>query len=192
MGEGLFTGEDGLERCWWGVRPEIYARYHDTEWGVPVVDEVRLFEKICLEGFQSGLSWLTILNKRENFRAAFDGFDFEKVAEYGAADVERLLRDAGIVRHRKKITSTINNAARARELRDEFGSLAIYFWRWEPAPEERPARMDQETLRAISTTREATALSRDLRRRGWSFIGPTTAYAFMQAMAYLQHRLHHR
>ncbi|MEX2318256.1 MAG: DNA-3-methyladenine glycosylase I, partial [Bauldia sp.] len=174
----LIVGEDGKRRCFWGASMPEYAAYHDREWGRPVVDDKRLFEKICLEGFQSGLSWLTILRKRENFRAAFAGFDFEKVARFGARDVNRLLKDAGIVRHRGKIESTINNAKRALDLVDERGSLAAYFWSFEPDPKSRPGTFDWETLRAMSTTPESTALSKDLKKRGWSFVGPTTVYAF--------------
>jgi len=181
-GTGLITGDDGLVRCFWHGNLEDYRRYHDDEWGNPVSDDRRLFEKICLEGFQSGLSWLTILRKRENFRAAFAGFDFEKVAQFGEDDVARLLADAGIVRHRGKIVSTINNAARAIDLKAEFGSLARYFWSFEPTPEERPARMDYATLRANPTSPTSVRLSKDLRKRGWTFVGPTTVYAFMQAM----------
>lgn len=160
----------------------MYVSYHDEEWGRPVVDDRRLFEKICLEGFQSGLSWLTILRKREHFRAAFDGFDPQRVARYGARDVTRLLGNAGIVRHRGKIESTINNAKQALALADEFGSIAAYAWSWEPSPEERPVRVTWDVLRAMPTTARSTALSKDLKRRGWSFVGPTTIYAFMQAM----------
>ena len=180
--DGLVVGEDGRTRCAWHGGLEDYRRYHDEEWGHPVTDDYRLFEKICLEGFQSGLSWLTILRKREGFRAAFAGFDFDRVAEFGEADVERCVADPGIVRHRGKIVSTINNARRAQALRDEFGSLARYFWSFEPKPEERPARMDWETLRATPTTPASTRLSKDLKKRGWTFVGPTTVYAFMQAM----------
>ncbi len=179
---GLITGEDGKTRCFWpGTLPD-YLAYHDEEWGFPVTNDHRLFEKICLEGFQSGLSWLTILRKRENFRAAFAGFDFEKVARFGDVDIERLLGDKGIVRHRGKITSTINNANRAIELRDEFGSLASYFWSFEPPQAERPDLMDWETLKANPITEASKRLSKDLKKRGWSFVGPTTVYAFMQAM----------
>ena len=167
-------------RCWWAGTDADYVEYHDHEWGRPVDDDIRLFEKICLEGFQSGLSWITILRKRENFRAAFDGFDFEKVARYGDNDVARLLDDAGIVRHRGKIESTINNAARAIELADEFGSLGAYFWSWEPRqPEGEPT---SDGWPVPSTTPTSTALAKDLKKRGWSFVGPTTVYAFMQAM----------
>ena len=179
---GIITGEDGKDRCFWhGNLPE-YQRYHDEEWGRPVVNDIRLFEKICLEGFQSGLSWLTILRKRENFRAAFAGFDFEKVAKFGEADIERCLADAGIIRHRGKIVSTINNANRAIELRDEFGSLARYFWSHEPTAAERPEVFDLAHLRANPTTAASVRISKDLKKRGWTFVGPTTVYAFMQAM----------
>lgn len=179
---GLIADGNGLVSCFWHGGLEDYRRYHDEEWGRPVTDDARLFEKICLEGFQSGLSWLTILRKREAFRAAFAGFDFEKVARFGADDVERLVADAGIVRHRGKIVSTINNAARAVEMKAEFGSLARYFWSFEPKPEERPALFDYETLRANPTTPASVRLSKDLKKRGWTFVGPTTVYAFMQAM----------
>lgn len=145
-------------------------------------DDRRLFEKICLEGFQAGLSWLTILNKREAFRRGFAEFDIEQVARFGEAESKRLLLDAGIVRHRGKIASTINNAQRAMELRKEFGSLAVYFWRFEPAPDTRPQQITRQTMSGITTSPQSIALSKDLRRRGWSFVGPTTMYAFMQAM----------
>lgn len=179
---GLIEGQDSRLRCFWAGDRQDYLHYHDHEWGRPVDNDIRLFEKICLEGFQSGLSWLTILRKRDNFRAAFAGFDFDKVASFGDADVERLVQDAGIIRHRGKITSTINNAKRALELRDEYGSLAAYFWSHEPGPDQRPKRCDWETLRTITKTDESTAMSKDLKKRGWSFVGPTTVYAFMQAM----------
>jgi DNA-3-methyladenine glycosylase I len=181
-GTGLITGDDGKDRCFWhGNLPE-YLRYHDEEWGRPVINDIRLFEKICLEGFQSGLSWLTILRKRENFRAAFAGFDFEKVALFDDADIERCVGDAGIIRHRGKIVSTINNARRAIEMRGEFGSLAHYFWSHEPQPDDRPAMVDYPTLSANPTTPTSVRISKDLKKRGWSFVGPTTVYAFMQAM----------
>lgn len=186
---GIIIGEDGKGRCFWHGGLEDYRRYHDEEWGRPVTDDVRLFEKICLEGFQSGLSWLTILRKRENFRAAFAGFDMEKVAEFGAEDVERLVADAGIIRHRGKIVSTINNAVRAIELRSEFGSLAKFFWSFEPDPQERPEVMDLATLRANPTTAVSVRLSKLLKKRGWTFVGPTTVYAFMQAMGMVNDHL---
>jgi DNA-3-methyladenine glycosylase I len=179
---GLVEGPDGVTRCAWHGNLPDYLAYHDNEWGRPVADDVRLFEKICLEGFQSGLSWLTILRKRENFRAAFAGFDFDEVADFTDRDVERLLQDAGIVRHRGKIVSTINNARRARELVAEAGSLAAWFWRFEPGPDERPKKLDWATLRAMPTTPTSTHISKELKRRGWTFVGPTTVYAFMQAM----------
>lgn len=186
---GLTTGEDGRRRCWWGAEPEIYIGYHDEEWGRPVTDDTRLFEKICLEGFQSGLSWLTILRKREGFRAAFAGFDFHRVASFGEADVARLLGDAGIVRHRGKIESTINNARHAVEMANEEGSLAAYFWRHVPPASERPVRMDRESLSALGQSPTSTRLSKDLKKRGWSFVGPTTCYAFMQAMGLVNDHL---
>ncbi len=179
---GLVTGEDGRRRCAWGASTADYVGYHDHEWGRPVTDGPRLFEKICLEGFQSGLSWLTILRKRENFRKAFAGFDFHRVARFKEKDVARLLADAGIVRHRGKIVSTINNAACAVELEREAGSLAAYFWRFEPEATTWAKQADRETFTILSQTIESIALSKDLKKRGWSFVGPTTCYAFMQAM----------
>jgi DNA-3-methyladenine glycosylase I len=171
-----------VNRCWWCGSDPLYVEYHDLEWGKPVTDDRRLFEKVCLEGFQAGLSWLTILRKRENFRRAFVNFDIDRVARFTARDVTRLLGDVGIIRHRGKIESTINNAQRAIELRGECGSLSKYFWRWEPAPASRPRRITRETLMGMATTPESVALSKDLRKRGWTFVGPTTIYAFMQAM----------
>jgi DNA-3-methyladenine glycosylase I len=181
--------EAKLKRCWWCGSDPLYVRYHDEEWGRPVKDDDRLFEKICLEGFQSGLSWLTILRKRENFRAAFAGFDFHKVGAFKEEDIFRLLADPGIVRHRGKIVSTVNNARRAVELRDEFGSLAKFFWSFEPRVEERPERMDLATLRANPTTPVSISLSKALKKRGWTFVGPTTVYAFMQAMGLVNDHL---
>ena len=169
-----------MKRCWWPGEDELYVRYHDQEWGRPVVDDRRLFEKICLEGFQSGLSWITILRKRENFRTAFKNFEPAIVARFGARDVARLVKDAGIIRHRGKIESTINNAKCALELIDEKGSLAAYFWSWEPETTGRPKTFSRGTI--VSTTPESIALSKDLKARGWTFVGPTTCYAFMQAM----------
>lgn len=187
--EGLFADEAGCPRCTWCQATPFYRRYHDSEWGFPVADDRRLFEKICLEGFQSGLSWLTILNKREGFRAAFANFDAEKVAAFDAHDVERLVQDAAIVRHRGKITSTINNAQRVLELRREFGSLAHYVWRYEPAAADRPARITREVARTLSTSAASIAMSKDLKKRGWTFVGPTTVYAFMQAMGLVNDHL---
>jgi DNA-3-methyladenine glycosylase I len=172
--ENVVIGDDGVARCWWAVGDPLYKPYHDDEWGRPVDDDVRLFEKLTLEGFQSGLSWLTILRKRENFRQAFRGFDIETVARFGARDVRRLLADSGIVRNRAKIEATINNARRCSETIEELGSFAAYVWGFEPS--ERPPRLD------LTTSDEAIAMSKDLRRRGWTFVGPTTAYSFMQAM----------
>lgn len=186
---GLITGEDGRTRCFWPGDLPDYLAYHDAEWGRPVTDDTRLFEKICLEGFQAGLSWLTILRKRENFRAGFAGFDFRKVALFDDADIERLVADKGIIRHRGKIASTINNAKRAIEMVDEFGSLAAYFWAHEPGPDERPAVVDYATLTANPTTAVSTRISKDLKKRGWSFVGPTTVYAFMQAMGLVNDHL---
>ncbi len=171
----VLPGPDSKHRCRWCLATPEYLRYHDTEWGFPVDDDRRLFEKICLEGFQSGLSWRTILDKRENFRAAFDGFDFRKVAHYDDADVARLLADAGIVRHRGKIEAAIGNARRACEMVDKHGSLAAWFWRFEPPATEVAAE-------PVSTSPESIAISKELKKLGWRFVGPTTVYAFMQAM----------
>jgi len=189
MDHGLVAAEDGRQRCWWCGDDPLYRDYHDREWGRVVTDDHRLFEKICLEGFQSGLSWLTILRKRENFRAAFAGFDPERVARFGPSDVERLLGDAGIIRHRGKIESTINNAERALELRREYGGLINYFTTFLPDPAERPERLDRATLGGLGKTAESLALSKDLKKRGWRFVGPTTCYAFMQAMGLVNDHL---
>ena len=180
--ERVVAGEDGVARCFWGSSPPEYQAYHDTEWGFPVDDDRRLFEKLVLEGFQSGLSWLTILRKRDNFRQAFAGFDFDRVARFGKKDVERLLRNAGIVRHRGKIEAAINNAQRAVELVDEEGSLAAYVWRFEPEDSSRPKRLTWDVLLEMAQTPESKALAKDMKKRGWRFVGPTTVYAFMQAM----------
>jgi len=169
-------GPDGRPRCRWCLSTPEYLSYHDTEWGFPVRDDRRLFEKLCLEGFQSGLSWRTILTKRQNFRAAFHDFDFDRIAAFDEADVTRLLADAGIVRHRGKIEAVINNARRAQELVRKEGSLAAYVWHYEPKPEELSAPQTQ------STSPASIALSKDLKKRGWKFVGPTTVFAFMQAM----------
>ncbi len=169
-----FIAPDGKPRCQWcGSAPE-FLDYHDNEWGFPVDDDIRLFEKLCLESFQSGLSWRTILAKRENFRAAFQHFDFNRVARFGAKDVERLLKDAGIVRHRGKIEAVINNAKRAQELVKQEGSLAGYFWRFEAKNPAQP--------QTASSSEESIALSKALKKMGWKFVGPTTVFAFMQAM----------
>lgn len=179
--DGLVTGPDGVARCWWPGTDPSYVRYHDEEWGFPVRDDRRLFEKLSLESFQSGLSWLTILRKRDAFRRAFHDFDPGRVAHYGAADVRRLLANAGIVRHRGKIEATIGNAGRVLEIAEEKGSLAAYVWSFEPGPQDRPARISRDAVRELTDTPASRALSADLRRRGWRFLGPTTAYAFMQA-----------
>lgn len=189
MDPGLTRGADGRVRCFWSGSDPLYQRYHDREWGRPVRSDVRLFEKLSLEGFQSGLSWITILRKRENFRAAFAGFDLDAVAGFKARDVNRLLRNAGIVRHRGKIESTINNAKRALELREEFSSLARFIWSFEPPPSARPDAIDWPTLRSMSQTEASRRLSKDLKMRGFSFVGPTTAYAFMQAMGLVNDHL---
>jgi DNA-3-methyladenine glycosylase I len=187
--EPVVLGEDGVSRCFWGAGSDEYRAYHDTEWGFPVTDDRRLFEKLCLEGFQAGLSWLTILRKRDAFRRAFSDFDFERVARFGQRDVELLLHDASIVRHRGKIESTINNAARCVELVDAEGSLAAYVWRFEPRPESRPKRLTREALAELAMTPESRALAKDLKQRGWTFVGPTTVYAFMQAMGLVNDHL---
>lgn len=185
---GLRTDPKGVVRCWWCDSADDYREYHDREWGFPVVDDQRLFEKLCLEGFQSGLSWLTILRKRDNFRRAFREFDFESLAKRPPS-VDKLLLDAGIVRHRGKIESTLDNALRARELVREFGSLAAYFWRFEPDADARPTEVTWPALVQMPKTPASIALSKDLKKRGWSFVGPTTMYAFMQAMGLVNDHL---
>jgi DNA-3-methyladenine glycosylase I len=188
--DGLLRGDDKLTRCAWCMGSDEYVAYHDSEWGFPVREDRRLFEKISLEGFQSGLSWLTILRKRENFRRAFADFDIERVARFTSRDVTRLLHDAGIVRHRGKIESTINNAKRCCDLVDEFGTLANYVWQFEPEPRLRPKTITWDTLKALAASSESHALSKGLRARGWTFVGPTTMYAFMQAMGLVNDHLH--
>jgi len=178
----LHTAEDGITRCSWAKDHLDYRNYHDVEWGRPVSNDFQLFEKICLEGFQSGLSWLTILRKRENFRQAFANFDFNKIADYNEDNVSQLLQNSGIIRHRGKIEATINNAQRALELVEEFGSLAAYIWGWEPASRESHIGKGEYSHPIPSITRTSELLSKDLKNRGWKFFGPTTAYAFMQAM----------
>ena len=187
LAAGLARGPDDRPRCAWGVSTPDYVAYHDAEWGFPVRDDRRLFEKLSLEGFQSGLSWLTILRKREAFRAAFANFEIAKLARFNGHDVNRLLRDAGIVRHRGKIESTINNAKRALELVEEHGSLASYIWTFVPPADERPRTMNRAAM--MATTATSTRLSKDLKHRGWSFVGPTTMYAFMQAMGLVDDHL---
>ena len=178
----VHTAEDGITRCSWAKDQLDYRNYHDVEWGRPVSNDFQLFEKICLEGFQSGLSWLTILRKRENFRQAFANFDFNKIADYNEDNVSQLLDNSGIIRHRGKIEATINNAQRALELVEEFGSLAAYIWGWEPASRESHIGKGEYSHPIPSITRTSQLLSKDLKNRGWKFFGPTTAYAFMQAM----------
>ena len=185
MTTGIQLGDDGITRCWWAGSDPLYVDYHDKEWGFTVRNDTRLFEKLCLEGFQAGLAWITILRKRENFRAAFKGFDIPTVAAFGADDVDGLLLDAGIVRHRGKIESTINNAERAIALQQEFGSLSEYFW----SHAEKPAPAPRTIEDIPAKTAASTALSKDLKKRGWSFIGPTTVYAFTQAMGLVNDHL---
>jgi DNA-3-methyladenine glycosylase I len=184
---GVITGEDGVARCWWADSAPEYRAYHDNEWGFPVADDVRLFEKLTLEGFQAGLSWLTILRKRPRFREVFAGFDYAQVARFDDGDVARLLQDAGIIRHRGKIEAAINNASRALELVTQEGSLAAYLWRFEPAP--RVGGLDRAALAQRTTSPESQALAKDLKGRGWRFVGPTTVYAFMQAMGLVNDHL---
>jgi DNA-3-methyladenine glycosylase I len=185
--EGLALGDDGVTRCSWADSDDAYRVYHDSEWGFPVSDDVRLFEKLSLEGFQAGLSWLTILRKRDAFRAAFAGFQFALVADFDERDVRRLLQDAAIVRHRGKIEAVINNARCALELVETEGSLASYVWSFEPPT--RAGRLDLAGLRELAATSESKALAKDLKKRGWRFVGPTTVYAFMQAMGLVNDHL---
>lgn len=180
--KGLEHGADEQPKCFWCTGHDDYEAYHDDEWGRPVKDDFRLFEKMVLEGFQSGLSWLTILRKRDNFRRAFKKFDFESVARFTRSDVNRLLRDPGIVRHRGKVEAAVNNAQRAIELVEEFGSLAKYVWRYEPNPASRPKKLTKHALMTLTQAPESVAMSKDLKKRGWRFVGPTTMYAFMQSM----------
>jgi len=179
-----------MKRCSWPGEDPLYVQYHDDEWGRPITDDTRLFEKICLEGFQAGLSWITILRKRENFRTAFSGFEPAAVARFTARDVARLLKNEGIIRHRGKIESTINNAKQALALIEEKGSLASYFWSWEPPAGDRPRTVTRETLMKMTTSPQSIAMSKDLKKRGWSFVGPTTSYAFMQAMGLVNDHIH--
>ncbi|MFN2525238.1 MAG: DNA-3-methyladenine glycosylase I [Actinomycetota bacterium] len=185
----VVAGGDGLARCWWCVGDSLYETYHDAEWGRPTDKDVRLFEKLCLEGFQSGLSWLTILRKRENFRRAFKSFDIGAIARFNERSVQRLMTDAGIVRNRAKIEATINNARRYLDLVDEYGSLAAFVWTYEPHPRSRPRKVTWKSLTQTTTSEEARALSKDLRRRGWAFVGPTTAYSFMEAVGLVNDHL---
>lgn len=187
--KGLTRHRDGSTRCSWSGDDPEYCRYHDEEWGRPPLDDRRLFEKVCLEGFQAGLSWITILRKRENFRRAFADFDPEAIARFNSRSVERLLLDPGIIRHRGKIEATINNARRVPELLREFESLGAYFCQYIPDPKRRPERMTYARLREFTKTAESLALSKDLKLRGWKFVGPTTMYALMQAMGLVNDHL---
>ena len=189
VNDGLVTGDDGRPRCPWGTSTSDLVPYHDAEWGFPVTDDRRLFEKICLEGFQSGLSWLTILRKREAFRAAFAGFDAERVAAFGDDDVMRLLADAGIIRHAGKIRSTINNARCTLDLVADRGSFAAYAWSFEPAACDRPTIVTPDWVHANPTSPASVAMAKDLKKRGFTFVGPTTVYAFMQAMGLVNDHL---
>jgi DNA-3-methyladenine glycosylase I len=187
--KGVVTGPDRVARCWWCVGDPLYESYHDHEWGRPIADDGRLFEKLSLEGFQSGLSWLTILRKRENFRRAFRSFDLETVARFNRRSVQRLMGDAGIVRNLAKIEATINNARRCLELIEEFGSLAAFSWNYEPDVSARSKSIDHDALVNMPPSPEATAFSKELRKRGWVFVGPTTAYSFMEAVGIVNDHL---
>lgn len=184
--KALITGKDGKKRCWWCGDDPLYIHYHDEEWGKPVYNDVRLFEKICLEGFQSGLSWLTILRKRENFRAAFADFDFQKIAKFTEKDVHTLLQNKGIIRHSGKIKATINNAQKAIELTEKCGSLADYFHSFKPEKQTPPRSIEDIPAQTL----ESQALSKDLKTRGWQFVGPVNCYAFMQATGIVNDHLH--
>lgn len=186
--DGLLRDDSGA-RCWWCGSDPQYVAYHDDEWGRPVTDDTRLYEKLCLEGFQSGLSWLTILRKRKAFREAFAGFELSQVAKFGEVDVARLLGNAGIVRHRGKIEASIHNAGRMIDIQREFGSLATYFWGFVPPASERPQTVDFGAVGQLAKTPTSTRLAKDLKKRGVKFIGPTTAYAFMQAMGIVNDHL---
>jgi len=186
---GLTTDDTGQTHCTWRMAAPEYPRYHDQEWGVPVADDIQLYEKICLEGFQAGMAWITILRKREQFRVAFEGFDFRRVAHYGEADIARLMQDPGIVRNRAKIVSTINNARRACELVDETGSLARWLWAFEPGEDERPTVVDMAYWTGNPTSPASVRLSKALKKRGWTYVGPTTMYALMQAMGMVNDHL---
>ncbi|WP_339532613.1 DNA-3-methyladenine glycosylase I [Pseudomonas mucidolens] len=183
------TTHDGATHCSWRQSAPEYAHYHDHEWGVPVGDDIQLFEKICLEGFQAGMAWITILRKRDNFRRAFEGFDYQRVARYTEDDIQRLMLDPGIVRNRAKIVSVINNARRACELVADTGSLAAWLWSFEPVDTERPARVDLAYWTANPTSIASIRLSKALKKRGWSYVGPTTMYALMQAMGMVNDHL---
>jgi DNA-3-methyladenine glycosylase I len=183
----LIIGDDGRARCRWGDAPPRYRLYHDEEWGRPVADDIALFEKLALEGFQAGLSWLTILNKRENFRRAFCGFDFHRIAGWGEPEIAALMEDPGIVRHRGKITATISNARAAVELTRAEGSLAAFIWRFEPGTDAAPTA---PATAPPSASQASRALARELKRRGWCFLGPTTVHSFLQAMGLVNEHVH--
>lgn len=186
---GLAPGSDGGVRCFWCAGDPLYEAYHDHEWGLPVRDDVRLFEKICLEGFQAGLSWITVLRKREAFRRAFRGFDPERVARMNARSIEKLLRDPGIIRHRAKLESAVNNARRTLDLIEARGSLAAHLWEFEPPARERPKHVRWPALGRLTESPSSRALSKDLRQRGFSFVGPTTLYAMMQSVGLVNDHL---
>ncbi|MCF8238073.1 MAG: DNA-3-methyladenine glycosylase I [Saprospiraceae bacterium] len=179
---GLIQGEDGLTRCWWCGHDPFYQQYHDMEWGRPVHNEIRLFEKICLEGFQSGLSWLTILRKREHFREAFAGFDVQKIARFNQQDIERLMSDAGIIRNRRKIEATIQNARAVCRMYEEGETLSSFFWSRTPPNSERPKKITDTAVRQLNQSPTSIQISKDLKSRGFTFVGPVTMYAHMQAM----------
>jgi len=179
---GLRTGDDGVARCWWCGDDPLYRAYHDHEWGRPTTDERYLYEKLCLEGFQAGLSWITVLRKRQAFREAFENFEAEAVARFTMRRVEHLLKNPAIIRHRGKIESVINNARRTIQTAEDFGSLAAFLWRFEPHPNDRPRRIDRETFRTLTRTEASVALSRAMKQRGFTFVGPTTLYAYMQSI----------
>ncbi|ETS11797.1 hypothetical protein Q648_00830 [Bartonella quintana JK 12] len=187
--EGLLKGADGKVRCAWAGTDPLYCAYHDNEWGKPVFEDRRLFEKICLEGFQAGLSWLTILKKISHFRQAFDFFDFEKIACYDEERVQMLMQNKSIIRHEGKIRSVVNNALKVREIITEWGSLSHYFWSFQPPQSERYERIDFQTLLAHSITPASLRFSADLKKRGWTFVGPTICYAFMQAVGIVNDHL---
>jgi DNA-3-methyladenine glycosylase I len=186
----LVVGDDGVARCWWSAGSPEYRSYHDREWGFPVTDDQRLFEKISLEGFQAGLSWIMVLRKRDGLRRAFNGFDFNRLARVRESSVERLLQAPVMIRNRAKVKSVLNNARRAVEMVKEEGSLARFLWRYEPKGVGRPKRLTRDVLRTMTTCAEAEALSKELKRRGWTFVGPTTLYALMQAMGLVNDHLH--
>ena len=187
---GIVRGADGIARCHWCAGDELYRAYHDREWGFPVTDDQRLFEKISLEGFQAGLSWIMVLRKREGLRRAFHGFDFRRLARVRETSVDRLLEAPVMIRNRAKVKSVLNNARRAVEMVKEEGSLARFLWRYEPAARSRVKRLTRDQLRLMTTCPEAEAMSRELKRRGWTFVGPTTMYALMQAMGLVNDHLH--